>query len=100
MHVVDTVRCPHSIAAADLDGDGEVEIVVGEHDKLYPYRSRSRLLVYKKATPDGLAWRRYTLDDRFEHHDGTRIITLGAGRLGILSHGWAESIYLHLWEPR
>jgi hypothetical protein len=100
MHVVDTVRCPHSIAAADLDGDGEAEIVCGEHDKLYPYRSRSRLLVYKKADPAGRAWRRYTLDDRFEHHDGTRIIQLAPGRLGILSHGWAESRYLHLWEPR
>ncbi len=98
VHVVDTVRCPHSIAVADLDGDGQVEIVVGEHDKVYPYRSRSRLLVYKKADPEGRAWYRYVLDDRFEHHDGTRIIELEPGRLGILSHGWVESIYVHLWE--
>jgi len=100
VHVVDTVRCPHSIAVADLDGDGEVEIVAGEHDKLYPYRSRSRLLAYKKADPAGRAWYRYTLDDRFEHHDGTKIIQLAPGKLGILSHGWVESRYLHLWEVR
>jgi hypothetical protein len=39
------------------------------------------------------------LDDRFEQHDGTKIIELSPGRLGILSHGWVESKYLHLWEP-
>jgi len=98
-HVVDTVRCPHSIAAADVDGDGQVEIICGEHDKTYPYRSRSRLLAYKKADPAGRTWHRYLLDDRFEHHDGTRLIELEPGRIGILSHGWVESIYVHLWEP-
>jgi len=36
-HVVDTVRCAHSIAAADLDGDGQPEIVCGEHDPFWPY---------------------------------------------------------------
>jgi len=99
VHVIDTVRCPHSIGVADLDGDGEVEIVCGEHDKLYPYRSRSKLYVYKKAEPRGRAWYRYCLDDRFEHHDGTQIIELEPGRLGIISHGWVESRNVHLWEP-
>lgn len=99
VHVIDTVRCPHSIGVADLDGDGEVEIVCGEHDKLYPYRSRSKLYVYKKAEPEGRAWYRYCIDDRFEHHDGTQIIELEPGRLGIISHGWVESKYVHLWEP-
>ncbi len=98
LHVIDTVRCPHSVGVADLDGDGRAEIVCGEHDKIRPYRSRSRLLVYKQADPQGRAWYRYTLDDRFEHHDGTKVIELAPGRLGIISHGWAESLYVHLWE--
>ncbi len=99
VHVIDKVRSPHSLDLADLDGDGELEVVVGEHDPFKPYRNRCRLFVYKKADPDGRAWARYVLDDRFEHHDGTQVIDLGGGRLGIVSHGWQDSRYVHLWEP-
>jgi hypothetical protein len=49
VHTVDKVRCAHSVAAADLDGDGEPEIICGEHDPFWPYRNQCRLLVYKKA---------------------------------------------------
>ena len=98
-HVIDTLRCPHSISVADLDGDGELEIVCGEHDPFNRYRSRCRLLVYKKADPRGQTWKRYVLDDRFEHHDGAQTINLGGGRRGIISHGWKDSRYVHLWKP-
>jgi hypothetical protein len=96
-HVIDKVRSPHSVDVADLDGDGEDEIVVGEHDPFTPYRSRSRLLVYKKADRAGNAWRQYVLDDRFEHHDGCKVVALWPDQLGIISHGWADSRYVHLW---
>lgn len=97
-HVVDTVRCAHSVAAADLDGDGEPEIICGEHDPFWPYRNQCRLLAYKKADAAGATWTRFTLDDRFEHHDGTKVITLPGNRIAIASHGWKDSIYVHLWE--
>jgi len=99
MHVIDRVRCAHSIGVADLDGDGKLEIVAGEHDPFNPYRSRCRLFVYKAAGPGGRAWKRYQLDDRFEHHDGAQIIELSPGRLGIISHAWQDKTYVHLWEP-
>jgi hypothetical protein len=98
IHVIDRVRSPHSLDIADLDGDGELEIVAAEHDPFWPYRTRSRLLVYKKADPSGRSWTRYVLDDRFEHHDGTKVFEIAPGRLGIASHGWTDSIYVHLWE--
>lgn len=98
-HVIDRVRCPHSLDVADLDGDGELEVIVGEHDPFMPYRKRCCLFVYKKADPAGEAWKRYLVDARFEHHDGAQVIHLGGGRKGIVSHGWTDSRYVHLWEP-
>ena len=99
MHVIDSIRSPHSLAIADLDGDGEMEIVCGEHDPFKPYRARPKLYVYKKADPQGRAWTRHVIDDRFDNHVGARLIELANGRLGIISHGWMEPAYLHLWEP-
>jgi len=100
VHVIDKVRCPHSVDVADLDGDGVPEIICGEHDPFSPYRSRCRLLVYKRADPEGMTWYRHVVDGRFEHHCGAKSIRLGPGRLGIISHGWKDSRYVHLWEQR
>ena len=98
VHVIDRVRCAHSLSVADLDGDGELEVIVGEHDPFRPYRSQCRLMVYKPAH-GGQQWTRYLLDGRFEHHCGAKTIELAPGRSGIISHGWVDSRYVHLWEP-
>jgi hypothetical protein len=100
VHVVDRVRSPHSLDVADFDHDGQPELIVGEHDPFKPYRSRSRLYLYKKADRRGTAWYRYVVDDRFEHHDGAKVFEVSRGRIGIVSHGWADSRYVHLWEQR
>jgi hypothetical protein len=98
-HVIDSVFCAHSIGVGDLDGDGESEIVCGEHNPFWPYRSRCRLMIFKKADSQGRSWKKYTLDDRFEHHVGAKVFEISPGRLAIASHGWKDSIYVHLWEP-
>ena len=98
MHVVDSVRYPHSVAITDLDGDGNEEIVCGEHDPAKPYSGGCRLLIYKKSESAGRTWNRHVLDDRFEHHVGARVFEVSPGRLGIASHGWRDVRYVHLWE--
>jgi hypothetical protein len=37
------------------------------------------------------------MDDRFEHHDGTKVMQLGSGQLAIISHAWQDVQYVHLW---
>lgn len=98
MHIIDTIRSPHSLSAVDIDGDGIIEIVAGEHDPFKPYRSRCRLFVYKNNDKKGLYWNRYTLDDRFEHHDGAKIIDRGNGEKAIVSHGWTDNQFVHIWK--
>ena len=97
-HIIDWMRCPHSVAVADLDGDGEPEIVAGEHDPFLPYRSQCRLYIYKKACADGSAWIRIPVDERFEHHCGCVVAELSPNRPAILSHGWQDNRYVHVWE--
>ena len=54
--------------------------------------------MYKKADPQGRSWYRHTIDDRFEHHDGTKVVELVPGKPAIISHGWKDSRYVHIWE--
>ena len=98
VHFIDQIRSPHSISVADLDGDGELEVIAGEHDPFKPYRSQARLYAYKKADAKGLTWSRFPIDNRFDNHDGAKAVELSPGRLVILSHGWMEPAYVHLWE--
>jgi hypothetical protein len=98
-HVIDLLRWPHSLAVEDVDGDGQLEIICGEHDPAHPFRNQCRLFLYKPANRAGTAWKRFTLDERFEHHCGVRLLDTGHGK-AIVSHGWGEGRYLHIWEPQ
>ncbi len=97
-HAIDLMRCPHSLSVVDADGDGELEIVAGEHDTKNPYRGQCRLTIYKKGNPQATIWQRYDVDRRFEHHCGAVVAELEPGKPVILSHGWVDKRYVHIWE--
>jgi FG-GAP-like repeat len=98
VHIIDRIRSPHSIGVGDLDGDGELVVVVGEHDPFRPYRSECRLYAYKKADAKGLVWSRHPIDNRFSHHVGAKVVELTPGKPSIISHSWMEPAYVHIWE--
>ena len=96
LHIIDKVRSPHSISVADLDGDGKMEVIVGEHDPFKPYRSQSRLFAYKQADAQGITWSRFPIDNRFEHHDGAKAVELSPGRLADPKPrlGWSQPTFI------
>jgi len=102
-HVVSVMRCPHSLDVADLDGDGQLEIIVAEHDPFMAYYPTAfcKLAVYKRVDEAGTVWEEHVIDARYEHHCGAHVIQLDKnGTLGIVSHGWVEEKYVHLWKPQ
>ena len=104
VHIIDRIRSPHSLGIGDFDGDGEMEVIAGEHDPIKPYRSKCRLYAYKKADAKGLIWSRHPIDNRFAHYDGAKVVELSPGKPAIISHGWdvgmyvQEGRYVHIWE--
>jgi hypothetical protein len=97
-HVIAKLKSPHSMDVADVDGDGELEIIVAEHDPFNVDDPNCKLSIFKATNSEGTQWQEQVLDTRFEHHVGTKVIRLDNGNLGIVSQGWKQAQYVHLWE--
>ncbi len=53
-HVIDTVDFCHTLKAADMDNDGDIDIVVGEMEKS---EDPDQVLIYRNRG-DGISWKR------------------------------------------
>ncbi len=85
----DIVR-PMSLDVADMDSDGDVDIVVGEHNIRHP--SRARLFILENEDGEGNRWTRHLVYSGDEHHDGAHVVDIdGDGDLDIISMGWGHS---------
>lgn len=81
----------NSMSVADLTGDGQPDVVTGEH------RGERRLVVWENVDK-GLAWSPTVVASGVESHLGARVVQLDtSGTVGIVNIGWDEPEYLRLW---
>lgn len=100
-HVIDDPYNPQSLDVADLDLDGDLDLVVGEHNK--PDPDASRLIIYENLGGRAAGFRRHVIHTGDEHHDGTWLFDVeGDGDLDIVSIGYTHGrvlLYENLASP-
>lgn len=88
-HVIDRPVGPMSLAVGDIDLDGDIDVVVGEHNLADP--ASARVLIYENGDGAGGSWSRHVVFTGDEHHDGTQLVDIdNDGDLDIVSIGWGH----------
>ncbi|QGY45956.1 T9SS type A sorting domain-containing protein [Maribellus comscasis] len=88
-NVIDFIVGPMSLDATDMDEDGDIDIVAGEHNLAEP--DSAGMYIYENLTGNGKVWARHLVYKGDEHHDGAITTDIdNDGDLDILSIGWGH----------
>ena len=88
-HLIAAPVGPMSLDVTDLDGDGDLDVVLGEHN--YERPETARLLVFRNLDGRGKLWLPVTVYTGDEHHDGAVTVDIDRdGDLDIISIGWSH----------
>ncbi len=88
---------PMSVDVADMDNDGDTDVVVGEHNLSNP--ASARLIIFENVA-NGSSWVQHVAFTGDEHHDGAQVVDIdNDGDLDIISIGW-ENPRVVLYENR
>ncbi len=84
-HAVAELTGPMSLDVADMDHDGDLDVVVGEHNGKQPETAG----LYVLENTGGEIWVPHLVHRGDEHHDGAQVVDIdGDGDLDIVSIGW------------
>jgi hypothetical protein len=97
-HTIATVVGPMSLDVADMDGDGDLDVIAGEHNLKDP--ASAKLYIFENMDGKGKAWTPHLVYVGDEHHDGAVLADIdGDGDLDIISIGWSHGRVL-LYENK
>jgi hypothetical protein len=96
--LIATVVGPMSVDVADMDGDGDIDVVVGEHNLKDP--ASAKLYIFENVDGKGTTWVPHLVHTGDEHHDGAVVVDIdNDGDLDIISIGWSHNRVL-LYENK
>lgn len=94
-HIIsDTVVGPMSLDVRDMDGDGDFDVTMGEHNT--SNSASARVIVFENLDGVGGSWKEHVVYTGDEHHDGTQTTDIdGDGDFDIISIGWLGGVFLY-----